>query len=423
MKNNGGKKLFSTVALIVGIVAMLFALIFDVVSLKDANKKGIPGFILKDVQKEIQNAEGAENYEAILDAIGVKAEKLDDLDNFKNVSADKIQDTLNELGEGNGMIKILLVIYNIRGTILILGAVLTILGLYFMPTGKHRKIINVLFLLPLIFAFVVTVLIPFICGIFYSMTDWTGVKFTKFVGLENYITMFKSQDYVYSFIVTFIFTVINMIAVNFVAFALALLCTSKVKGRNVYRAAFFVPNLIGGIVLGYVWQFIFNKVMVAAIPGSVSMLTNPNLALAAILIVSTWQYAGYIMMIYVTGLQGVPKDILEASSVDGANKFVTLTKIKMPMIANTFTVCIFLTLVNSFKQFDLNLAITNGAPSRILNGKAVQSTEMLALNIYNTAISKNEYALGQTKAVVFFIILAIVSLTQVAISKKKEVEM
>ena len=310
-----------------------------------------------------------------------------------------------------------------RGGLLIVGAVLLIAGVYLLPTRKHRSIINVLFLFPLIFAFAVTVLIPFACGIFYSMTDWNGIKFNNFVGLGNYITMFKSKDYVYSFVVTFIFTVINMLSVNLVAFGLALLCTSKVKGRNLYRAAYFLPNLIGGIVLGYVWQFIFNKVFTSVIAGSVSMLTDPNLAIAAILIVSTWQYAGYIMMIYVTGLQSVPKDVLEASNVDGANQIMTLLKIKVPMIANTFTVCIFLTLVNSFKQFDLNLAITNGAPSRILGGKPVQSTEFLALNIYNTAIGKNQYALGQTKAVVFFIILAVVSLTQVTISKKKEVEM
>lgn len=310
-----------------------------------------------------------------------------------------------------------------RGGILIVGAVLVLFGIYYYPTKKHRKIINFIFLFPLVFAFGVTVLVPFICGIFYSLTDWDGVKMTQFVGLGNYIKMFQSKDYLYSFVITFIFTVINMISVNIVAFALALLCTSRVKGRNFYRAAFFVPNLIGGIVLGYVWQFIFNKVFTSVIAGSVSMLTDPNQALAAILIVSTWQYAGYIMMIYVTGLQGVPKDVLEASSVDGANAWTTLRRIKMPMIANTFTVCIFLTLVNSFKQYDLNLALTNGAPSRILAGKAVQSTELLALNIVNTAISKNQYALGQTKAVVFFIILAIVSLTQVSISKKKEVEM
>lgn len=312
---------------------------------------------------------------------------------------------------------------SIRGLILIVGAAVALLGIYSFPTKKHREIINFLFLFPLVFSFLVTVIIPFVCGVFYSFTNWNGIKFTEFVGFNNYITMFKSKDYLYSFGVTFIFTVINMISVNFVAFALALLCTSNVKGRNFYRAAFFLPNLIGGIVLGYVWQFIFNKVFITVFPGTDSMLTKPNLALAAILIVSTWQYAGYIMMIYVTGLQSVPRDVLEASNVDGANDFVTLTKIKMPMIANTFTVCIFLTLVNSFKQFDLNLAITNGAPSRILAGKAVQSTEFLALNIYNTAIGKNQYAIGQTKAVVFFIILAVVSLTQVAISKKKEVEM
>ena len=311
----------------------------------------------------------------------------------------------------------------IRGNLLMAGFLLVLFGLYFYPTKHHRKIINGLFLFPLLFAFAVTVVIPFLFGIFYSLTDWNGIKFDNFVGLKNYITMFKSTDYVYSFVITFIFTIINMIAVNVVAFALALLCTSRAKGKNLYRAAFFLPNLIGGIVLGYVWQFVFNKVFTIIFSGSQSMLTNPNLALVAILIVSTWQYAGYIMMIYVTGLQGVPKDIIEASGVDGANSWVTLTKIRMPMIANTFTVCIFLTLVNSFKQFDLNLAITNGAPTRVLAGKAIASTEFLALNIYNTAIAKNEYAMGQTKAVVFFIILAIVSLTQVTISKKREVEL
>ncbi|HIT90580.1 MAG TPA: sugar ABC transporter permease [Candidatus Merdenecus merdavium] len=311
----------------------------------------------------------------------------------------------------------------IRGSLLIIGAILVLVGAYLLPTRKHRTIINILFLFPLVFTFAVTVLIPFALGIFYSMTDWNGIKFEKFVGLGNYISMFQSKDYMYSLVVTFLFTVINMVTVNLMAFGLALLCTSKVKGRNFYRAAYFIPNLIGGIVLGYVWQFIFNKVMTTVIQGSASMLTEPNLAIVAILIVSTWQYAGYIMMIYVTGLQSVPRDILEASNVDGANQITTLLKIKVPMIANTFTVCIFLTLVNSFKQFDLNLAITNGAPSRIIAGKPVQATEFLALNIYNTAISKNQYALGQTKAVVFFIILAIVSLTQVSISKKKEVEM
>lgn len=311
----------------------------------------------------------------------------------------------------------------LRGAFLVLGLFLIVLGVYLLPVKHHRAIVYVLFLLPLLAAFGITVIVPFIFGIFYSFTNWNGIKFTEFVGLSNYVEMFKAPDYLYSLVITFIFTVLNMISVNLMAFVLALLCTSGVKGRNVYRASFFLPNLIGGIVLGYVWQFIFNKVFPTLVAGSVSMLTDPNLALLAILTVSTWQYAGYIMMIYVTGLQGVPRDVLEASSVDGANMWKTLFHIKLPMIANTFTVCIFLTLVNSFKQFDLNFAITNGAPSRILGAKAIASTEFLALNIYNTAIAKNQYAQGQTKAVVFFIILAIVSLTQVSISKRKEVEL
>lgn len=313
--------------------------------------------------------------------------------------------------------------YPMRGVILIAGVLVMGIGIYSFPTKKHRMIIYALFLFPLIFTFFVTVLLPFALGIFYSFTNWNGIKFTEFVGLQNYIKMFKSKDYVYSFVITFIFTIINMISVNIVAFLLAILCTSRIKGKNFYRAAFFLPNLIGGIVLGYVWQFIFNKVFIMFTGTNGSMLSDPDLALIAILIVSTWQYAGYIMMIYVTGLQGVPRDVLEASSVDGANHIITLFKIKMPMVANTFTVCIFLTLVNSFKQFDLNFAITNGAPSRLLGTKAVSSTEFMALNIYKTAIAKNEYALGQTKAVVFFVLLAIVSLTQVYFSKKKEVEM
>jgi raffinose/stachyose/melibiose transport system permease protein len=308
-----------------------------------------------------------------------------------------------------------------RGAYLIIGVVLILFGFYFLPTRKHRSIMNVMFLFPLVFTFAVTVLLPFVSGVFYSMTDWNGVTYKSFVGLSNYISMFRETGFLYSFLITFLFTAVNMILVNVIGFALALLCTSQVKGKNFFRASFFLPNLIGGIVLGYVWQFIFNKVLVL-ITNSNSMLSNANLALVAILIVSTWQYAGYIMMIYVTGLQTVPREVIEASMIDGANFWITLIKIKIPMIWNTFTICIFLTLVNSFKQFDLNFALTNGAPSRIIGDKMYAGTEFLALNIYSTAISKNNYAMGQAKAVVFFIILAIVSVTQVMLSKQKEVE-
>ena len=311
----------------------------------------------------------------------------------------------------------------LRGVIFIIGICMTMFGILKFPNVYHTKIVNIIFIFPMIFTFFVTVLLPFILGIYYSFTNWNGVEAKNFVGIANYITMFKQMDFVYSFVITSIFTIINMLLVNVVAFLLALLCTSKIKGRDFFRAAYFLPNLIGGLVLGYVWQFIFNKVLTIVLSGSKSMLTDPNLALMAILIVSTWQYAGYIMMIYITGLQTIPKSVMEASGVDGADPVTTLFKIKIPMIANTFTVCTFLTLVNAFKQFDLNISITNGAPARVLGAKIVQSTEFLALNIYITAIRKNNYALGQTKAVVFFVVLAIVSLTQVVISKKREVEL
>lgn len=311
---------------------------------------------------------------------------------------------------------------DMRGAILIAGVVVLAAGLYFLPTQRHRTIIHILFLFPLVFTFAVTVLLPFAAGIFYSMTDWNGVKLTQFVGLQNYIDIFKSGEYLYSFVITFIFTVINMTLVNLIAFSLALLCTSKLKGRDFFRAAYFLPNLIGGIVLGYVWQFVFNKVL-TMIEGHTSMLSDANWAMVAMLIVSCWQYAGYIMMIYVTGLQTVPKDVIEAASVDGANAWQTLVKIRIPMIANTFTVCIFMTLVNSFKQFDVNMALTNGAPGRMVGDSIYNGTELMALNIYNTAIARNDYASGQAKAVIFFVILAVVSLTQVTMSKKKEVEL
>ncbi len=309
-----------------------------------------------------------------------------------------------------------------RGNLLIAGFFMLIFGVYYLPSKKHSSIINFLFVLPIVFTFIVTVILPFILGVFYSMTDWNGVTYKNFVGLDNYINMFRANNYLYSFVITLLFTIFNMLLVNLAGFALALLCTSKIRGKNFYRAAFFLPNLIGGIVLGYVWQFIFNKVFVLLFGGN-SMLSDANLAFVAILIVSTWQYGGYIMMIYVTGLQTVPRDVLEAASIDGASYMTTLLKVKIPMIWNTFTVCTFLTLVNSFKQFDLNYALTNGAPSRILAGKMYSSTEFLALNIYKTAIAKNNYSLGQAQAVVFFILLAAVSLTQVYISKKREVEM
>lgn len=318
----------------------------------------------------------------------------------------------------------------LRGALLILGAIAFLFGLYFIPTVEHhRSIINFIFLFPLLFTFAVTVIIPLLLGIFYSFTDWNGIKFNQFVGFLNYTSMFKDPAFIWSILLTFLFVVFNIILVNLVGFALALLCTSKLKGVNFFRAAYFLPNLIGGIVLGYIWQFAFNNVLVQITAKTMNMqnsiLSATNTAFAAIIVVYIWQYAGYIMLIYVTGLTTVPKDVLEASQIDGANAFTTLMKIKIPMIASTITICTFLTLTSAFKQFDVNMALTNGTGSvaDFMGSYLTNGTQMLALNIYNTAISKNSYALGQAKAVFFFIVLACVSIIQVRVSNSKEVEM
>lgn len=314
--------------------------------------------------------------------------------------------------------------YEYRGAMLICGIIGFFLGLYLIPTKKHhRKIVYFIFLFPLLFTFLVTVIFPLVLGIGYSFTDWTGIKFSKFVGFENYISMFKDPAFIWSVLLTFIFVVLNMILVNLIAFLLALLCTSTVRGIGFFRTAYFLPNLIGGIVLGYIWQFVFSNVLISIT--KTSWLSQTNMALFAIVIVYIWQYAGYIMLIYITGLTQIPGDVLEASSIDGANAIQTLFRIKLPMIASTITICTFLTLTSAFKQFDVNMALTGGTGfvQNFMGSIVTTGTQMLALNIYNTAIRQNNYALGQAKAVLFFIILACVSLIQVRVSNKKEVEM
>ena len=272
--------------------------------------------------------------------------------------------------------------------------------------------------------------VPFFLGIYYSMTDFNGVRTDlTFVGLKNYETMFSDPLFLHSFLVTVEYTVINVIFVNVVAFALSLMVTSNLKGRNFLRAGFFVPNLIGGIVLGYIWQFVFNNVITqtAASLGlnflTKSLISNKDTVIWAMSLVNVWQYAGYIMMIYVAAIQGIPANLMEAASVDGANYWTRLTKILIPMMASSFTITTFLTLTNSFKQFDLNMSLTNGGPAGMYMMKAVKTSELLALNIYNTAITKNMWGDGQARAVIFFIVLVCISLVQVAINKRKEVEM
>ncbi len=290
---------------------------------------------------------------------------------------------------------------------------------------KKNRLVNILFMLPCLFAFLMVIIIPFFLGIHFSLTDWDGVQsVVHFVGLKNYQDLFASPAFLHSFLVTVFFTIINVLLVNIVSFALSLLATSEVRLKNLYRAGFFVPNLIGGIVLGYIWQFLFNNVFLTIgidFMGR-SLIGSPKTVIWAMSGVNTWQYAGYIMMIYVAAIQGVPSSLMEAANVDGANYFTRLRKILMPMMANAFTISLFLTLTNSFKQFDMNLTLTNGGPATRFMGGAVKSSQLLAMNIYDTAIA-NQMAQAQAKAVILFLVLVVVSLIQVYFSKKKEVEM
>lgn len=296
--------------------------------------------------------------------------------------------------------------------------------------ARRRPWVNVLFLAPVVLAFVMVIIVPFVLGIYYSFTDFNGVRTTlTFVGLDNYRNMFRDPVFLHSFLLTLQYTVINIVLVNVVAFLLSLLVTSDTPGRNFLRAGFFVPNLIGGLVLGYIWQFVFNNVLldlgrslgIAAL--SRSLISDSGTVIWAMSFVNTWQYAGYIMMIYVAAIQGIPANLMEAASVDGANYPQRVWKILMPMMASAFTVTLFLTLTNSFKQYDLNVSLTNGGPAALFMGKPSKASQLLAMNIYNTAIASKRWGDGQARAVIFFLVLVLFSLVQVWMSKRKEVEM
>lgn len=273
------------------------------------------------------------------------------------------------------------------------------------------------------------IIVPFFMGIYYAMTDWDGVKTVlNWVGFKNFAGMFSEPQFIYSFQITLLYTVINIVLVNIAGFLMSLLATSRVKGRNFYRAGFFVPNLIGGIVLGYIWQFMFNNVFVdmgkamGLAAFQTSFIARKETVIWAMSAVNTWQYAGYIMMIYVASIQSIPDSVMEAANVDGANYITRVFKIMMPMMASAFTITIFLTLTNSFKQFDLNATLTNGGPAMLYMGKAVRASQLLAMDIYRTANQFNLMAPAQAKAVVFFVVLVVFSLVQVYLNKRREVE-
>ena len=271
------------------------------------------------------------------------------------------------------------------------------------------------FLLPTLAAFIIGFIWPFIWGIYLSFHKFITVSKTTFVGIDNYIKVFQDATFVEAFWFTARFTIVSTILINVLAFMLALTLTRGLKGTNAFRTVFFLPNLIGGIVLGYIWQILLN--------GLLTNLGLPLLALDAkygfwgLIILMCWQQIGYMMIIYIAGLQNVPGDLLEAASIDGATSFQTLIKVKLPMVMPSVTICTFLTLTNSFKLFDQNLALTGGEPAK--------ASQMLALNIYDTFYARagaQWKGIGQAKAVVFFLLVISISLIQLYFTRRKEVQ-
>ena len=272
-----------------------------------------------------------------------------------------------------------------------------------------------IFVLPTLVAFIIGFIWPFIQGVYLSFCQFITIDKAKFIGIQNYIKALTDVEFGNAFTFTVSFAVVSTILINVLAFILALALTSNLKGRNAFRTVFFMPNLIGGIVLGYIWQILFNAVL--------SNLGKPLLALNStagywgMIILMCWQQIGYMMIIYISGLQNVPGDLLEAASIDGATPLQSLFKIKLPMVMPSITICLFLTITNSFKLFDQNLALTAGEPAH--------ATEMLALNIYNTFYARagaDWKGIGQAKAVIFFILVVSIALIQLRATRSKEVQ-
>ena len=298
----------------------------------------------------------------------------------------------------------------------------------FSPFRSRRSILkksNIgfwAFVLPSFVFFVLVVMIPAVWGLGYSFTDWNGIsKEVHFVGIQNYIKIFtQDKDFFHAFTFTAVVALAAVIGVNVIGFLLALLVTSKAKCTTFMRGAFFMPNLIGGILLGFTWQFIFVQAFGAISSATgwkffANWLSDTKTSFWGLLILVIWQLAGYMMVIYIAQIQNIPDSIIEAAEIDGASYFQRLKHIVLPLVAPAFTIGLFLSLTTCFKLYDQNLALTNGGP--------FNSTEMLALNIYNSAFKYNELGLAQAKAVIFLVTVAAIGLTQLYFSKKREVEM
>lgn len=278
---------------------------------------------------------------------------------------------------------------------------------------KNLKKYFPIFVLPTLLAFAVFFIVPFVMGIGLSFTKFTALTNAKWVGFENYIKAFTfDNEFLHALGFTSLFTCVSIITVNVFALSLSLLLTKGIKGTNLFRSIFFLPNLIGGIVLGYIWNLLINGILSEF---GVDITFKAKYGFWGLVVLTNWQLIGYMMVIYIAGLQTIPGDMLEAAAIDGASPMTVFFKIKLPMIMPSITICTFLTLTNSFKMFDQNLALTAGAPEK--------STEMLALNIYNTFYGRMGWqGVGQAKAVIFFLIVALIAFIQLRFTGKKEVE-
>ncbi len=278
-----------------------------------------------------------------------------------------------------------------------------------------------LFLLPTFSAFCIGFLYPFAKGLFLSFCKFIVTSRWTFIGIENYKKAIHDKSFMHAFTYTALFAVVSLILINVLAFAVAYVLTQGIKGSNIFRTVFFMPNLIGGIVLGYIWSMIFDGILVRY---GTSVVLETKYGFWGLIILMCWQQIGYMMIIYIAGLQSVPEDMLEAAKIDGAGKWQTLIHVTIPNVMPSITICMFLTLTNSFKLFDQNLALTDGRPFIISDGgETVKTTEMLALNIVNSFYSNlTNRGVGQAKAVLFFILVAAISLVQLKSTRSKEVQ-
>ena len=279
-----------------------------------------------------------------------------------------------------------------------------------------------LFLGPVTAAFVIGFVWPFIQGIYLSFCKFKLIRNAQFIGFGNYVTAFKDASFMHSFWYTALFAIVSLLFINILGFAAAYALTQGIKGSNLFRTVFFMPNLIGGIVLGYIWSMIFDGILGRY---GTSILLETKYGFWGLIILMCWHQIGYMMIIYIAGLQAVPEDMIEAAKIDGANKWQTLFKVTIPNVMPSITICTFLSLTNGFKLFDQNLALTGGQPFIIQpDGSTIKTTEMMALNIYNTFYNSNSASKGvaQAKAVLFFILVAGLGLAQLAYTRKREVQ-